>query len=692
MSTSEKLCDSVNNNNTKHQDKYWAFISYRHSDNKETDRNWASWLHREIEQYEIPAELIGEENAHGEVIPEKIYPVFRDEESLPADADLSNSISNALNRSEFLVVLCSPRAIESQYVAQEIEHFKVNGKGDRIIAGIIAGEPSNKERECFPTPIREIVNPDGKLAEPIAADFRLPDGNEGYTSAEAYRKKLLDSGTVKKQALRIADTYDERLQLMKLKIIAGILGKPLEILRDRDKAYQLAKAKKRQRTLTTIITTVSILAIAAIVAGTFAMNQKKLAEEQKELAEKKTKLAEKNEREMEQALSRGEELVSNMAIRSYNFVEAGQSYLNSLPNRLRKKSSTIVLQAFINLEKATQHIKEAERRYHEMHPKDGALGGDNADGTDYNDHRKWGADLYAETLNTLLLVEDSEDLALLALSKTYSGLVVLFHLDKLINSKKLGKTSEAKETDEVLNLLKKSESYRNRYLTSVISSFSGKVTNLPILTNEINKELYRLNYRIANIYLDRYDFNEAISHLTFSEGYLRSIEVNEPLSEQDKNSRLNDLLDTINFIEANIKYIPKEDAKVHSLAISKGIKGIGNEYLLTVQPSEVIEINLFTNNSSNLRMNFTISPNTNLGDAHRMIPRNRADKKRGYFHLRHLYKNESEGVQTLTIKVWSSPPSTASNPYASVPSLDEKELETSYTFLILGGSNFQPSK
>ena len=277
------------------QEKYWAFISYRHSDNKETDREWASWLHREIERYEIPAELIGTKNARSEVIPDKIYPVFRDEESLPADADLSNSISNALDRSEFLVVLCSPRAVESKYVAQEIEHFKNSEKGDRIIAGIIAGEPGGKENECFPAPIKEIVNPDGKLAEPIAADFRLSDGSEGYTSAEAYRKKLLDDGTTKKQALKIADNYDERLQLMKLKIIAGILGKPLETLRDRDKAYQLTKAKKRQRTLTTVIATVSLLGIAAIAAGVIAWQNKEKAQEAfTEVAEKNTEIIQKN--------------------------------------------------------------------------------------------------------------------------------------------------------------------------------------------------------------------------------------------------------------------------------------------------------------------------------------------------------------------------------------------------------------
>ena len=81
--------------------KYWAFISYRHADNLAQDRDWATWLHQEIERYEVPAELIDTKNERGDLIPERIYPVFRDEESLPADADLANSITNALDRSLF---------------------------------------------------------------------------------------------------------------------------------------------------------------------------------------------------------------------------------------------------------------------------------------------------------------------------------------------------------------------------------------------------------------------------------------------------------------------------------------------------------------------------------------------------------------------------------------------------------------
>ncbi len=271
---------------------YWCFISYRHADNRDQDRTWASWLHQEIERYEVPAELIGKTNARGDVIPERIYPVFRDEESLPADSDLAHSIVNALNRSRFLVVLCSPKAVQSRYVGDEIKHFKCKGGDGRIIAAIVDGEPGST-RECFPEALRHPVGPDGTVdrsvnVEPIAADFRLKDGNEGFTSAEAYRLSLHQQAKLSDREIEArAERYAAQLQLMKLKIIAGILGVPLERLRDRDKAYQLQLAQNRTSTLRRWLAAVATLAVVALGAGVFAVveQQRTAAAQRRTVAE-----------------------------------------------------------------------------------------------------------------------------------------------------------------------------------------------------------------------------------------------------------------------------------------------------------------------------------------------------------------------------------------------------------------------
>jgi hypothetical protein len=160
-------------------------------------------------------------------------------------------------------------------VADEIIHFKSKGWGDRIIAAIVDGEPGS-ERECFPEPLKRPVGPDGRLdrtvnAEPIAADFRLEDGSEGFTSAEGYRLALRKDLKLKRPEVeQRADKYDAQLQLMKLKLIAGILGVPLEQLRDRDKAYQLQLAHQRTRALRRWLVAVVMLAVPAVAGGVYA--------------------------------------------------------------------------------------------------------------------------------------------------------------------------------------------------------------------------------------------------------------------------------------------------------------------------------------------------------------------------------------------------------------------------------------
>ncbi|MET0395998.1 MAG: TIR domain-containing protein [Longimicrobiaceae bacterium] len=254
--------------------RYWCFISYRHADNREQDRAWASWLHGELERYDVPPALVGKKNARGDVIPARIYPVFRDEQSQAANSDLGRAIADALDSSRFLVVLCSPRAAESRYVADEIHHFKRTNRADRIIAAIIDGEPGDPERECFPEPLRHPLLPDGTLdtstaESPIAADFRVSDGEstgQGYTSVQAYYRRFREDGNVsRREARKRADAYDDRLQLMKLKVIAGILGVTLEELRDRDQVHQLQLARRRTRVLRRWMFVVT--AMGALAAG-----------------------------------------------------------------------------------------------------------------------------------------------------------------------------------------------------------------------------------------------------------------------------------------------------------------------------------------------------------------------------------------------------------------------------------------
>lgn len=156
--------------------KYWAFLSYSHHDKAVAKR-----LQRQLETYRVPARLVGRETSQGPV-PARVAPVFRDRDELHAGADLKASVQDALSRSRWLIVVCTPDAARSPWVNREIIEFK-RLRGERHVLALIArGEPfasdmpGREAEECFPPALRRALNeqgvPEGEPLEPIAADMR----------------------------------------------------------------------------------------------------------------------------------------------------------------------------------------------------------------------------------------------------------------------------------------------------------------------------------------------------------------------------------------------------------------------------------------------------------------------------------------------------------------------------------------
>jgi hypothetical protein len=65
--------------------KYKAFISYSHR-----DRKWGKSLHKALENYQIPKQLVGKQGRDG-VVPVTLFPIFRDSEELPLSSDLNET-------------------------------------------------------------------------------------------------------------------------------------------------------------------------------------------------------------------------------------------------------------------------------------------------------------------------------------------------------------------------------------------------------------------------------------------------------------------------------------------------------------------------------------------------------------------------------------------------------------------------
>ena len=84
--------------------RYDAFISYRHS---ERDMFVAKRVHKGLETFKVPRAVA---KKYGK---KKIRRVFRDQEELPSGSDLGDNITKALEESEYLLVICSPRTPES---------------------------------------------------------------------------------------------------------------------------------------------------------------------------------------------------------------------------------------------------------------------------------------------------------------------------------------------------------------------------------------------------------------------------------------------------------------------------------------------------------------------------------------------------------------------------------------------------
>ncbi|MDQ7813480.1 toll/interleukin-1 receptor domain-containing protein, partial [Brevundimonas sp.] len=209
--------------------RYRAFISYSHQDTVAGRR-----LHRRLERYVVPKRLVGRATARGPV-PRLLGPIFRDREDLPAADNLSEEVRAALAGSASLIVVCSPGARQSPWVAREIELFRSLHPDRPVLAALIAGVPA----DSFPDTLADGAR------EPLAADLqRTGDGP----------------------------------RLGFLKLVAGIVGVGLDELVQRD-------AQRRLRAVTAVTGMALAGMLAMALLTTTAIGARREAEHQRAEAE-----------------------------------------------------------------------------------------------------------------------------------------------------------------------------------------------------------------------------------------------------------------------------------------------------------------------------------------------------------------------------------------------------------------------
>ena len=146
---------------------YNAFISYNHNPR---DIKIAHLLQQKIEHYKIPKDLASSPDYPN------IERVFLDKGDLEVAGDLNEVIKEALEHTDYLIVICSPESKKSIWVRNEIEYFLQYHSLRNILTVITEGEPFDVLPDRLLS--EEVIDDEGNVTvtplEPLSCDYRMP--------------------------------------------------------------------------------------------------------------------------------------------------------------------------------------------------------------------------------------------------------------------------------------------------------------------------------------------------------------------------------------------------------------------------------------------------------------------------------------------------------------------------------------
>ena len=228
--------------------EYAAFISYRH---KPLDKEAAERIQRAIERYVVPREF------RDRVGGRKLGMVFRDEDELPISSSLSDSIQYALERSRFLIVICTPDLPLSKWCEQEIRSFIAAKGRDHVLAVLADGTPE----ESFSPYMLHTFDEEGRVTgdtEPLAANIA---GAGHSIDKKAFRKEVV-------------------------RLFAALIGCPFDALWQRERRSRLTRA---------VVALGTVTAALAVFLGVLLTKNARITEQNRLITQQNQEITEQNQ-------------------------------------------------------------------------------------------------------------------------------------------------------------------------------------------------------------------------------------------------------------------------------------------------------------------------------------------------------------------------------------------------------------
>ena len=243
--------------------KYKAFISYRHL---EPDMQAAEKLQKLLESYKPPKNLGKEKGS---------WRIFRDVSELQTSSDLSEDIRNAIENSEYLIVICSPKYTESKWCMQELVRFReLHGNTNQnIITLLVAGEP----KEAFP---------------------ELLQYNEVTTTDENGQEVKVKVEVEPLAANIKADTLKESMKKLNteyLRIAAPLIGCDFNDLYQREKKRE---ARRRMQVFGLVSGVLSVITVISLVSAVTINKKNSEIKNKNEQIEAKNEQIEKKNKDL----------------------------------------------------------------------------------------------------------------------------------------------------------------------------------------------------------------------------------------------------------------------------------------------------------------------------------------------------------------------------------------------------------